>query len=80
MRGYAMTASNSGGRSRGLSARGTPAFSSKTCVAQLKLRVIMFSMLVALPDGVEALASHVEAPSELARRLAQIGHAFFDRA
>src|SRR5205807_3700462 len=27
----------------------------------------------ALPDGVEALASHVEAPSELARRLAQIG-------
>ena len=27
----------------------------------------------ALPDGVEALALHVEAPSELARRLAQIG-------
>jgi chromosome segregation protein len=27
----------------------------------------------ALPAGVEALASHVEAPSELARRLAQIG-------
>ena len=27
----------------------------------------------ALPDGVEALAAHVEAPSELARRLAQIG-------
>ncbi|MEH2522724.1 MULTISPECIES: chromosome segregation protein SMC [unclassified Bradyrhizobium] len=26
-----------------------------------------------LPDGVEALAAHVEAPSELARRLAQIG-------
>jgi len=27
----------------------------------------------ALPEGVEALAAHVEAPSELARRLAQIG-------
>ncbi len=27
----------------------------------------------ALPDGVEALAAHVEAPAELARRLAQIG-------
>src|SRR2546421_13101087 len=27
----------------------------------------------ALPDGVDALAAHVEAPSELARRLAQIG-------
>src|SRR6202163_4805602 len=27
----------------------------------------------ALPDGVEALAVHVDAPSELARRLAQIG-------
>jgi chromosome segregation protein len=27
----------------------------------------------ALPDGVEALAAHVDAPSELARRLAQIG-------
>src|SRR5437879_29781 len=27
----------------------------------------------ALPSGVEALAVHVEAPSELARRLAQIG-------
>src|SRR5258706_1863074 len=27
----------------------------------------------AVPDGVEALAAHVEAPSELARRLAQIG-------
>src|SRR5882762_6670132 len=27
----------------------------------------------ALPDGVESLAAHVEAPSELARRLAQIG-------
>ena len=27
----------------------------------------------ALPDGIEALAAHVEAPSELARRLAQIG-------
>lgn len=27
----------------------------------------------ALPDGVESLASHVDAPSELARRLAQIG-------
>ncbi|MCK1636405.1 chromosome segregation protein SMC [Bradyrhizobium sp. 157] len=27
----------------------------------------------ALPDGVEALAAHVEAPPELARRLAQIG-------
>jgi chromosome segregation protein len=27
----------------------------------------------ALPEGIEALASHVEAPSELARRLAQIG-------
>jgi chromosome segregation protein len=27
----------------------------------------------ALPDGVETLAAHVEAPSELARRLAQIG-------
>src|SRR5213078_4719805 len=27
----------------------------------------------ALPAGVEALAAHVEAPSELARRLAQIG-------
>jgi chromosome segregation protein len=27
----------------------------------------------ALPDGVEALTAHVEAPSELARRLAQIG-------
>src|SRR3954466_16113852 len=27
----------------------------------------------ALPDGVEDLAAHVEAPSELARRLAQIG-------
>src|SRR5207247_967854 len=26
-----------------------------------------------LPDGVEALAAHVDAPSELARRLAQIG-------
>ena len=26
-----------------------------------------------MPDGVEALALHVEAPSELARRLAQIG-------
>jgi chromosome segregation protein len=27
----------------------------------------------ALPDGVESLASHVDAPAELARRLAQIG-------
>ncbi len=27
----------------------------------------------ALPDGVESLATHVQAPSELARRLAQIG-------
>ena len=27
----------------------------------------------ALPEGVESLAAHVEAPSELARRLAQIG-------
>src|SRR5438477_427563 len=27
----------------------------------------------ALPDGVEALATHVDAPTELARRLAQIG-------
>ena len=27
----------------------------------------------ALPEGVEALAAHVEAPAELARRLAQIG-------
>src|ERR1700758_3505321 len=27
----------------------------------------------ALPDGVEALAAHVDAPTELARRLAQIG-------
>jgi chromosome segregation protein len=27
----------------------------------------------ALPDGVESLAAHVQAPSELARRLAQIG-------
>src|SRR3981081_4065347 len=27
----------------------------------------------ALPDGVESLAAHVDAPSELARRLAQIG-------
>ena len=27
----------------------------------------------ALPEGVEALAAHVQAPSELARRLAQIG-------
>src|ERR1019366_8819302 len=27
----------------------------------------------ALPEGVEALAAHVDAPSELARRLAQIG-------
>ena len=27
----------------------------------------------ALPDGVEALAAHVQAPAELARRLAQIG-------
>ncbi|WP_028346964.1 chromosome segregation protein SMC [Bradyrhizobium murdochi] len=27
----------------------------------------------ALPDGVDALAAHVEAPAELARRLAQIG-------
>ena len=26
-----------------------------------------------MPEGVEALAAHVEAPSELARRLAQIG-------
>src|SRR5262249_59225953 len=27
----------------------------------------------ALPDGIEALAAHVQAPPELARRLAQIG-------
>src|SRR5205814_5986886 len=27
----------------------------------------------ALPDGVDSLANHVEAPTELARRLAQIG-------
>jgi chromosome segregation protein len=33
----------------------------------------------ALPDGVEALAAHVEAPSELARRLAQIGVVGRDR-
>lgn len=33
----------------------------------------------ALPAGVEALAAHVEAPSELARRLAQIGVVAKDR-
>ena len=33
----------------------------------------------ALPEGVEALAAHVEAPSELARRLAQIGVVAKDR-
>src|SRR6202030_3092955 len=33
----------------------------------------------ALPDGVEALAAHVDAPAELARRLAQIGVVAKDR-
>src|SRR5229473_5610950 len=33
----------------------------------------------ALPEGVEALAAHVEAPAELARRLAQIGVVAKDR-
>jgi chromosome segregation protein len=33
----------------------------------------------ALPDGVEALANHVQAPPELARRLAQIGIVSKDR-